>query len=330
MTSISAISAFVGRWFALIVLLAGGLALVTPGTFAGGAAYVPYFLMVIMLGMGMTLRLTDFAVVARRPWAMLLGVAAQYAIMPGIAWLLAQALSLPPAVAAGVILVGAAPGGTASNVMVYLAKGDTALSVAMTSVSTLLAPLLTPVLVLWLAGAYLPVDAGGLFTSIVQIVLVPVILGLVLRMVIPAVVDRILPVLPLVSVLGITAVVVSVVAASSDTILSVGMVVVVAVILHNGLGLGLGYAVAKACRMDPAARRAISIEVGMQNSGLAAGLATVHFNPTAALPAAIFSVWHNVSGSLLAGYWARRDPSEAAARGSRVKSDEAPVQKLHR
>ena len=326
MDSIAALSAFVGRWFALVVVAAGGIALATPDTFASGSALVPYLLMVIMLGMGMTLRLSDFATVARRPWALAVGVAAQYVVMPGLAWLLTQALDLPAAVAAGVILVGAAPGGTASNVMVYLAKGDTALSVAMTSVSTLLAPLLTPLLVLWLAGEYLPVDAGGLFVSIVQIVVVPVVLGLVLRMVLPRVVERILPALPLISVAGITAVVVVVVAASSGTILSVGLVVVVAVVLNNLLGYGVGYAIGKAFRMPTDARRAIAIEVGMQNSGLAAGLATVHFTPAAALPAAIFSVWHNVSGSLLASYWARRDPR--ADGEARVGA--APVQKTNR
>jgi BASS family bile acid:Na+ symporter len=319
-----AVSAFVGRWFAVIVLVAGAVALTVPDLFAAGTVAVPYLLMVIMLGMGMTLRASDFGIVARRPWALIIGVAAQYVVMPGLAWLLTQALDLPAAVAAGVILVGAAPGGTASNVMVFLAKGDTALSVAMTSVSTLLAPLLTPLLVLWLAGEYLPVDAGGLFVSIVQIVVVPVLLGLVLRALLPRVVEAVLPALPLVSVAGITAVVVVVVAASSETILSVGLVVVVAVVLHNLLGYGVGYAIGRSFGMPMAARRAIAIEVGMQNSGLAAGLATVHFTPAAALPAAIFSVWHNVSGSLLASYWARRDPSRAISVGA------APVQETNR
>ena len=314
MDGIAALSAFVGRWFALIVVVAGGIALASPGTFTGGGTLVPYLLMVVMLGMGMTLRGADFALVARRPWALLLGVAAQYLVMPGVAWLLARALDLPPAVAAGVVLVGSAPGGTASNVMVYLAKGDTALSVAMTSVSTLLAPVFTPLLVLWLAGEYLPVDAGGLFTSIVQIVLVPVVLGLVLRLVVPRLVERVLPALPLVSVVGITAVVMIVVAGSADTITSVGLVVVLAVVLHNALGLALGYGIARVSGMDVSARRAISIEVGMQNSGLAAGLATVHFSPASALPAAVFSVWHNVSGSLLASWWARRDPTARPGR----------------
>jgi BASS family bile acid:Na+ symporter len=314
--SITAVSTFVGRWFALIVLVAGAIALAVPDAFAGGTVAVPYLLMIIMLGMGMTLRPSDFAIVARRPWALLLGVAAQYLVMPSAAWVLARVLDLPPTLAAGLILVGAAPGGTASNVMVYLSKGDTALSVAMTSVSTLLAPLLTPLLVLALAGEYLPVDAGALFVSIVQIVLVPVLLGVVLRSVLPRVIERIVPALPLLSVVAITAVVVTVVAASATTILSVGWLVVLAVVLHNGLGYGLGYAIARACRLEVAGRRAVSIEVGMQNSGLAAALATAQFTPAAALPAAIFSVWHNVSGSLLASYWSRREPGTGRRTGA--------------
>ncbi len=300
------ISAFTGRWFALIVLAAGALALAVPSAFSGGTVAVPWLLALIMLGMGMTLRPADFVVVARRPWALLLGVAAQYTIMPLLGLGIALALALPPLLVAGMVLVGSAPGGTASNVMVYLSRGDTALSVAMTSVSTVLAPVLTPLLVLLLAGQFLPVDAGGLFFSIVQIVLVPVLLGLLLRWAAPRLVEKCLDALPLVSVAGITAVVVVVVAASSTTLLSVGFVVVLAVVLHNVLGYALGYGVARVCKLDVPGRRAVSIEVGMQNSGLAAALATTHFNPTAALPAAVFSVWHNVSGSLLASYWSRK------------------------
>lgn len=323
MHRIKLISEFSGRWFALIVLAAGALALAVPGAFAGATVAVPWLLAVIMLGMGMTLRPADFAIIAKRPWALLLGVAAQYSIMPLLGLAIALALNLSPILTAGMILVGAAPGGTASNVMVYLAKGDTALSVAMTSVSTLLAPLLTPLLVLALAGQFLPVDAGALFVSILQIVLAPVLVGLLLRAVVPRLIERCLDVLPLISVAGITAVVVAVVAASSSTILSVGLLVVVAVVLHNVLGLGVGYAIARVCRLGIPGRRAVSIEVGMQNSGLAAALATVHFNPVAALPAAIFSVWHNVSGSLLASYWSHRgsgtdDESTAPASSTRA------------
>lgn len=314
MATLKSFSEFTGRWFALIVVVAGAIALATPDTFAGATVAIPWLLSIIMLGMGMTLRLSDFAVVGKRPWALLLGVAAQYVVMPLLALGVATMLGLSAALTAGMVLVGAAPGGTASNVMVYLAKGDTALSVAMTSVSTLLAPLLTPVLVLWLAGEYLPVDAGGLFVSILQIVLVPVILGVALRLLIPKLIDRVLPVLPLVSVAGITAVVMAVVAASAPTLLTIGVLIVVAVVLHNGLGLAVGYGIGKLCRLDVASRRAVSIEVGMQNSGLAAALAAVHFTPVAALPAAIFSIWHNVSGSMLASYWARRTTATSTDR----------------
>lgn len=314
MVQVQKVSAFTGRWFAVIVLVAGAIALMLPDVFSPATVAIPWLLALIMLGMGMTLELRDFAIVARRPWALLLGVAAQYVVMPSLAWIIATALQLSPELAAGLILVGCAPGGTASNVMVYLSRGDTALSVAMTSVSTLLAPLLTPVLVLALAGQFLPVDAKGLFVSIVQIVLVPVLVGLLLRQFVPRLVERSLDVMPLVSVVGITAVVMAVVAASASTLLTVGVLVVVAVVAHNVLGLLTGYAIARACRMDEAGRRAISIEVGMQNSGLAAALATTHFNPAAALPGAIFSVWHNVSGSLLASYWARKsEPAKSDA-----------------
>ncbi|HEY9354374.1 MAG TPA: bile acid:sodium symporter family protein [Nocardioides sp.] len=306
MRHIRQVSAFVGRWFALIVLVAGAIALATPGTFEGWAAQVPLLLQIIMLGMGMTLRPVDFAIIGRRPWALLLGVATQFTVMPLLGWGIANALSLSAVLTAGMILVGCAPGGTASNVMVFLARGDTALSVAMTSVSTLLAPLLTPLLVLFLIGEDLPVSASDLFVSIVEIVLVPVLLGLVLRLLLPRLIEKVIDVLPLISVAGITGVVLAVAAGSADTLLSVGLLVVLAVVLHNVAGLMLGYAVGRLCGMPISSRRAISIEVGMQNSGLAAALATVHFSPAAALPAAIFSVWHNVSGSILASYWSRR------------------------
>lgn len=306
MNTVRQVSAFVGRWFALIVLVAGAIALATPSTFDGWAAQVPLLLQIIMLGMGMTLRPRDFAIIGRRPWALLLGVAAQFTVMPLLGWGIANALSLSAVLTAGMILVGCSPGGTASNVMVFLARGDTALSVAMTSVSTLLAPVLTPILVLLLVGEDLPVSASDLFVSIVKIVLVPVLLGLVLRLLLPRLVERVIDVLPLISVAGITAVVLAVVAGSASTLLSVGLLIVLAVVLHNLAGLALGYAVGRVCRMPVSSRRALSIEVGMQNSGLAAALATVHFSPAAALPAAIFSVWHNVSGSTLASYWSRR------------------------
>ncbi len=295
--------------FPLLILAGGAAALAFPDPFTSLAPLINPGLMVIMFGMGLTLTLPDFALVVRQPLPVFLGVVAQFLIMPllglGIAW----ALQLPPELAAGVILVGCAPGGTASNVVTYLARGNVALSVSMTSVSTLLAPLFTPLLALWLAGRYMAVDAGSMALSIVQIVLIPVLLGLLIRYLLPRAVDRVLPILPWISVAAITFVVVAVVAGSAAAILTAGWLILLAVVLHNGLGLGLGYGAARLFRLPVASRRTMGVEVGMQNSGLAAGLAREYFSPEAALPAAVFSVWHNVSGALVAAYWRRRPSS---------------------
>lgn len=306
-----------GTWFPLVVLVAGAVAVWQPEPFTHLGPAVNWLLALIMLGMGMTLRVSDVTAAVSKPLALATGVVAQFVVMPLVGWLLTQVFSLDPLLAVGVILVGSAPGGTASNVMVYMARGDTALSVAMTTVSTLLAPLLTPLLVLWLAGDYLPVDFWGLFRSILQIVVVPVVLGVLLRLWVPKVVESLVDVMPLVSVVGITVVVMAVVAGSADTVLSAGLVVAVVVVLHNGIGLLLGYLAGRAVGLDEYERRAVAIEVGMQNSGLAAGLAATHFSPAAALPAAIFSVWHNVSGSVLASFWSRRPTTTVADEVSR-------------
>lgn len=297
--------------FPLLVLGGGAIALFMPTAFTGLAPAINPLLGVIMFGMGLTLTPPDFAVVAKRPIPVVIGIVAQYVMMPLLGLLVASVLGLPAALAAGVILVGCCPGGTASNVVSYLAKGDVALSVAMTTVSTLLAPVLTPLLTLWLAGQYLPVDAGSMAWSIVQIVLIPVALGLVVRLLLPRLVAVALPVLPWISVVAITLVVMAVVGLSADAIFSAGLLVLLAVVLHNGLGYALGYTAARLFKLPIRARRTTAVEVGMQNSGLAAALATVHFAPLAALPAALFSVWHNISGSAVASWWARR-PVDAA------------------
>ncbi len=300
------IAAVVGKWFALFVI--GGLAvgLLAPDATASLAPQVPLLLGIIMFGMGLTLRPVDFAVVGRRPRAVVLGVVAQYTVMPLLGWGVATLLDLDPLLTVGMVLVGAAPGGTASNVVVHLARGDVALSVAMTTISTLLAPLLTPLLVLWLAGSVLDVPASSLVVSILQVVLVPVLAGIVVRRLAPDAVQRAVPLLPLVSVLGIVLVVAAVVGANADAVRSAGPLVLLAVILHNVLGLALGRLIGQVSGVGEAASRAVTIEVGMQNSGLAAALATAHFAPLAALPASLFSVWHNISGSVVASWWARR------------------------
>ena len=302
---------FAARWFAALIVAGGAFGLLLPGPSASLAPAIPWLLGVIMFGMGLTLEPRDFAVVVRRPQAVVVGVVSQFLIMPLVGWGVGTALGLSAALLVGMVLVGAAPGGTASNVIVYLARGDVALSVAMTSISTLLAPVLTPLLVLWLAGSTLPVDAGALFISIVQVVLLPVVGGIVVRITARRLVERMLPLLPLVSTTGIVVVVAAVVGANVDAVRSTGPLLLLAVVLHNGCGLLLGYVAARASGLDESRRRAVSVEVGMQNSGLAATLATVHFAPLAALPAAVFSIWHNMSGAALASFWARRPVAPA-------------------
>ncbi|GGY89806.1 bile acid:sodium symporter family protein [Streptomyces nitrosporeus] len=305
--------------FPVLVLAAGAAGLLAPGTFAGWGGSVPYLLGVVMFCMGLTMTPLDFKGVAQRPWAVAIGLVAHYVIMPGLGWVIAHALGLPPQLAAGVILVGCAPSGTASNVVTFLARGDVALSVSVATVSTVLAPLITPPLTLLLAGTYLPVDAGSMVEDILKTVLLPVVGGLVVRLVAGRAVDRILGFMPWLSSLAIAAIVCAVVAGSAGTIKSAAFTVLVAVVLHNGLGLALGYGAGKLTRLGGPASRAMAFEVGMQNSGLAASLATAHFSPLAALPAAVFSVWHNISGALVAAWMAhraRREDQACAARAA--------------
>jgi BASS family bile acid:Na+ symporter len=291
--------------FPLLILVAAAIGYFLPDFGQKLAPGTNVYLGVIMFAMGLTLTLPDFALVARRPIPVLIGVVAQYIVMPLLGFLVSWVLQLDPALAAGVILVGCAPGGTSSNVISYLSKADTALSVTMTSISTLIAPLLTPILTLWLAGKYMPVDAGDMALSIVKIVLIPVIAGLVIRLLFSKLVDKVLPGLPWLSVVGISLVVISVVSGSASTVLKAGPIVLLAVVLHNGLGYLLGYWFARLFRVPVRSARTTSIEVGMQNSGLAAGLAAKYFTPEAALPGAVFSIWHNLSGAVLAMYYRR-------------------------
>ncbi|MFG2221526.1 bile acid:sodium symporter family protein [Streptomyces sp. NPDC048644] len=291
--------------FPLLVIAAGAVGLLWPSHFTGWAPAVPWMLGVVMFSMGLTLTLPDFTAVAKRPWAVGLGLVAHYVIMPGLGWLIATVLDLPPQLAAGVILVGCAPSGTASNVVTFLARGDVALSVSVATVSTVLAPLVTPPLTLLLAGQFLDVDAGVMVTDILKTVLLPVLAGLLVRLAAGRYVDKVLRALPWISVVAIAAIVLAVVSGSAAAIKDAAALVVVAVVLHNGLGLALGYGAGKLARLGRPASRAMAFEVGMQNSGLAASLATAHFSPAAALPAAVFSVWHNVSGAVVAAWMAR-------------------------
>ncbi|WP_062762756.1 bile acid:sodium symporter family protein [Falsirhodobacter sp. alg1] len=306
MRLITSLAAFVGRTFAVWVILFAVLGFLAPQTFRQIGPYIVPLLGLIMFGMGLTISADDFREVARRPFDVAIGVLSQFVIMPLLAVLLTLIIPMPPEVAAGVILVGCCPGGTSSNVMTYLSKGDVALSVACTSVTTLLAPLVTPFLVLLLAEQYLPVNAGAMFLSIVKVVLLPLALGFLAQRLVPRLVAVAVPALPLVSVTGIVLIVAAVVALSQSAIATSGLMIFGVVVLHNALGYLVGYTAARISGLSLARRKAIAIEVGMQNSGLGAALATAHFSPLAAVPSAIFSVWHNISGALLANYLARK------------------------
>ncbi|GAB3063834.1 bile acid:sodium symporter family protein [Sediminivirga luteola] len=293
--------------FPILVLAGGVLGYVLAEPLSGTGHLINPGLGVIMFIMGLTLKPVDFALVAKKPVPVFLVVAAQYILMPLVAVLVCWIMQLPPELAAGVILVGSVPGGTASNVVAYLARGDVALSVTATSVSTILAPVATPLLTLWLAGQYLPVDAAGMAMSIVQVVLVPVLGGLIVRLLFPKVVKIAMPVLPWLATLAIAAVVAIVVAGSADLVLEAGLLVFGAVILHNTLALLLGYGIGIVTRQSISRRRTIAIEIAMQQSGLAAGLAAQYMNPLSALPGAVFSVWQNMAGAIFAAWCRRRD-----------------------
>ena len=310
MKFIASLSTFVGKTFALWVLAFALLGYLFPDTFRQIAPWIVTLLAIIMFGMGLTLSVDDFREVVKRPVDVGIGVLSQFLIMPLLAVLLTTLIPMPPEVAAGVILVGCCPGGTSSNVMTYLSKGDVALSVACTSVTTLLAPVVTPFLVWMLASQFLPVDAWAMFVSIVKVVLVPLALGALLQKLVPSLVRAAVPALPLVSVTGIVLIVAAVVAASKGAIAESGLMIFAVVVLHNGLGYLIGFFAARACGLSLAKRKAIAIEVGMQNSGLGAALANAYFSPVAAVPSAILSVWHNISGALLANFFASRVEKE--------------------
>ena len=302
------ISAWIAAHITLIVVLVTAVALFFPSSFVWmDTSSITPMLGVVMFGMGLTLSPSDFRPVLQRPKDILIGEIAQFLIMPSLAWLICKILSLPEELSLGVILVGCCPGGTASNVICYLAKGDVALSVAMTGVSTLLAPILTPALVWLLAGESVEVDIVSMFLSIVQVVILPIVLGLAANHYFKRTTRRIIPLLPMISTLSIAFIIGIIVAHNSSSILACSLIVAIAVILHNVLGLVLGYGLSALTESEPSRRSAIAIEVGMQNSGLATSLATTHFAmfPMAAVPGAMFSVWHNFSGSIAAQIFRR-------------------------
>lgn len=302
------ISDFVGKHMAAIVLVIAALALFVPKTCLWiQTSWINYLLMLVMFGMGLTLKLDDFTIVFKRPKDIVIGCVAQFTIMPLLAFLLGKAFGLEAGLMAGVILVGTCPGGTASNVMTYLSKGDVALSVGMTSVNTVLAPFLTPAITYLLLKTTVSVDVVSMFVSIIKVVIIPIALGFLINGLWGKHTEKVADVLPLVSVTAIALIVAAVVSHNSARILETGAQVFAVVILHNLLGYAVGYLLALAFRMPMSRKKALAIEIGMQNSGLATSLAGTAFPglAMATVPGAIFSVWHNISGALLANLFRR-------------------------
>lgn len=297
---------FIARWMGLLVVIVAAVSLLIPASFSWIDTWsINPLLGVIMFGMGLTLSPHDFHIVLSRPKDILIGCLAQFTVMPLLAWGLAWVFALPKELALGVMLVGCCPGGTASNVITYLAKGDLALSVGMTAASTLLAPILTPLLVWLLAGTMVDVDTLGMLQSIVYVVIAPIIVGLLCQSFLPKLTKSVVPYLPAFSSIVIAYVVGIVVSHNADRLLVGGLIVILVVMMHNLLGLSTGFLIGKLLHIAKPKCVALSIEVGMQNSGLASSLAVLHFAayPLASVPGAIFSVWHNISGALAAKFY---------------------------
>jgi len=269
------------------------------------SAIVP-LLSLVMFGMGLTLHLSDFSYVLQMPRLIFGGIVLQYTIMPITAVALSYAIGLDPYLTAGMILVGACPGGTASNVICYLARGNVALSITLTAVSTLLAVVLTPALTAELVSKSIRVPALDMLLSILYMVILPVSAGILLNHIAGARLKPVRDVFPLVSVAAIVVIIAIIVSLNVDNAGQIGAAVIIAVMLHNISGLLLGYYTSRLLGYSPTECRTLAIEVGMQNSGLAVALAIKYFSATAALPGAIFSIWHNLSGSILAGFWSKR------------------------
>ncbi len=303
MEKIKKICGFLSSNIAVLIIIFSVIAFFYPKGFSWATNYTTWFLGAAMFGMGLTIKTEDFKVVFTRPKDLCIGFVLQYTVMPLTAFALAKAFGLSADLALGIILVGCCPGGTASNVITYVADGDVPLSVGMTIVSTILAPVCTPVLVYLLAGSWVEVSLLSMMMSVVKVVLLPVLLGILIYQLFPKQTDAVRELLPLVSVAAIVMIISGIVGSNAEKIVSCGALVMVVVAIHNVVGLCLGTGVAKVLKLEERKVTAIGIEVGMQNSGLAISLATANFaaNPLATLPGAIFSVWHNISGTVYAG-----------------------------
>lgn len=289
--------------FPLWALLFSGVAFFYPQLFVGFKSSIVPLLMTIMLGMGLTLSWQDFKRVWQNRFVVGLGVGIQFLIMPLSAWLLSWLFDFSLELTIGMLLVGATAGGTASNVIAYLAKGDVALSVCMTLVSTLIAVVMLPFLTWLYLGELVEVPASSMLWMLLKMIVLPLLLGMILNALLHSQVAKITAILPLFSMIAILLIIAIVVALNQANLHIMAWTLLLAVIVHNSLGLAFGYWLTRRFGYDSVIARTVAIEVGMQNSGLSVALALQYFSAVSALPGALFSIWHNVSGSLFASYW---------------------------
>lgn len=302
MEKLSSISKKIAHNIGIIIIAFSFIAYLLPQYFSWMTTYTAIFLAAAMFGMGTSIDTKSFKSIIKNPKEVLIGSIAQFTIMPLLARILAITFNVNKDIALGIILVGSCPGGTASNVITHIAGGDVSLSVSMTILSTLLAPIFTPAMVYFLAGRWVEVSVINMFKSVVTVILIPVLLGLFIKKISPSSIEKSKEVFPLISSLSIILIISGIIGANADKIAQSGLIVLIIVIIHNALGLFGGLLIAKLFKMNYNKATALAIEVGMQNSGLAISLATANFalNPLSTLPGAIFSIWHNISGSIFA------------------------------
>ena len=302
MNRLATISQKISKNIGIIIIVFSLIAYFSPQYFSWMTSYTTIFLAIAMFGMGTSIDTRDFKKIIKNPKEVLIGSLAQFTIMPLLAWLLAITFHVNKDIALGIILVGSCPGGTASNVITHIAGGDVSMSVSMTILSTLLAPIVTPALVYLLAGRWVDVSIIAMFISVVKVILLPILAGILVQKISPQTVEKSKDMFPLISSAAIILIIAGIIGANSEKIAQSGLIVLVIVAIHNALGLLGGLLVAKLAKMDYDKATALAIEVGMQNSGLAIQLASVNFalNPLATLPGAIFSIWHNIAGSIFA------------------------------
>ena len=309
--------------FPLWAILLSGVAFFFSEPFSSLASWIIPLLSGVMFTMGLTLKAADFKRILEDPRPILVGVLLQFILMPLLAVVLAKMFGLSNQLTAGLVLVGCCAGGTASNVISYLARADLALSISMTVCSTLVGVVATPLLTGFYLSTTINVDTIGMLASIIQIVLIPVLAGITLSHFFPELIRPLTPALPALSILIILTIIAIVVALNSDSLLEVGALTLVAVVLHNLGGMCGGFYLSRLMGFDTRQSHTIAIEVGMQNSGLGVALALEFFSATAALPGALFSVWHNISGSLLASQWSRkRESLDYLLQDERLRPDE--------